>query len=98
MDNRKPSSTNTTRQLCIKELSQEIASLTKELDDLLIQELAETTKSGFKIGDTMLITNNHHGLQGSEGTIVKLSRNQATVKLQDGTIIQRVQSNPNIVP
>jgi hypothetical protein len=62
MNNRKPSHNNTARKIRIKELSQEIASLTEELDDLLIEELTNTAKAKFKIGDTVLITNNHCGL------------------------------------
>lgn len=94
MSNSKPSTkTSTTRQLRIRELSQEITNLTKELDDLLIQELTDTTEADLNIGDIVLITNNHRGLQGTRGKIVKLSRKQATVKLQNGTVIQRAKRN-----
>lgn len=87
--------TNTSRQSRIIELSQEITSLTKELDALLLQELTDTTEADLKIGDTVLITNSYRGLQGAKGNIVKLSRKQATIKLQDGTIIQRAKRNLN---
>jgi hypothetical protein len=59
MSNSKPSpKTSTARQLRIRELSQEITSLTKELDGLLIQELSDTAEADLNIGDIVSITNN----------------------------------------
>jgi transcription antitermination factor NusG len=85
------SSTNS-HQKRIKQISQEIAALSKELEDLLIQEATEETED-LKVGTTVRIINNHGGLQGKEGTVIKVSNKQATVQIHNGPIVQRAKRN-----
>lgn len=94
MNSRKTNkSKDSPRRARIKYLSQEIATLTKELDSLLIEELDGETESAIKIADKVVITNNYQGLQGRQGRVTKVTNKQATITLDDGTVIQRSKKN-----
>jgi hypothetical protein len=81
------------RKLRIKHLSQEITRLTQELDSLLIEELSAQPSAEPNTGDIVTITNNHRGLKGKKGTVIKVSSKQVTIRLQDGRIVQRSKTN-----
>jgi hypothetical protein len=93
MSNRPTGRKNSARQARIKYLTQQIASLTKELDNLVIEELDQGTTTELQLGDTVIITNNHRGLQGKQAVIVKISNKQVTLRLQGGEIVQRSKNN-----
>jgi hypothetical protein len=80
------------RRARIKYLSHQIASLTKELDRLLIDEL-DNRDQNIKIADEVEITNNHRGLQGRQGRVIKITDKQVTLTLRDGTTVQRSKKN-----
>lgn len=76
----------------IKYLSHQIASLTKELDNLLIEELNNKDQD-IKIADKVEIINNHRGLQGKQGKLIRITNKQVTLALSNGTIVQRSKKN-----
>lgn len=83
------SSNNTER---IKQITKEIPDLTKELEELLIQD---ETSSSIEIyaGDRVVITNNHKGLRDARGTVTNVTKKQACIKLESGCIVQRAKKN-----
>jgi preprotein translocase subunit YajC len=86
------------RQRRIKEISREIAALSKELEGLLLQqdtqEVPQATIQELAIGDRIEITNNHRGLKGTKGVIVKVTDAQYQIKLDhNGSYIYRTKTN-----
>ena len=86
------------RQNRIKEISKEISALTQELERLLVQEESESesetaTTAKIQVGDRVIITNNHLGLCGSEGTVVRVTHKQYQGKLDSGSFINRRKEN-----
>lgn len=85
----KLNSNNTER---IKQITQEIACLSRELERLLIQEENSSTQD-IIIGDQVVITNSYKGLRHARGTVVKVTEKQASIKLESGCIVQRAKRN-----
>jgi preprotein translocase subunit YajC len=74
----------------LKEIPKEIQALTKELEALLISGVFSPA---IKIGDRVIITNNHRGLQGSKGAVVSITKARIQVKLDSGRYIYRAKNN-----
>jgi hypothetical protein len=83
------------RQSRIKQISKDILELTTELNSLLLEENTEGDQGAqdFVEGEEVVITNTHKGLQGKEGTIVSVSKQQVSIKLHTGPIVRRAKNN-----
>ena len=86
------------RQRRIKEISREIAALSRELEGLILQQDKEAAPQPsiqeLTIGDRIEITNNHRGLKGTKGTIVKVTDAQFQIKLDsNGSLVYRTKTN-----
>jgi preprotein translocase subunit YajC len=77
----------------LKQIPKEIEALTKELESLLLQEVSTNTNSSLKIGDRVVLTNNHRGLNGSTGTISAVTKARFKITLDDGKTIYRAKDN-----
>jgi hypothetical protein len=84
------SSNNTER---IKQITQEIASLTRELEELIIEEQDTSSEEDLKINDLVIITNNYKGLRDTKGTVIRVTKKQATIRTESGCIVQRAKKN-----
>jgi hypothetical protein len=85
----------------IKEIAQEIEELSEELNTLLkIEENSKTRSQNTNddhdlvLGNVVEITNTYKNLQGSRGTIVKLTKHQVTIRLENSNeTIKRKKTN-----
>jgi hypothetical protein len=91
------------RRLEIQRLSQTIASLSSQLNQLIIEEQQEdedqTSRiqqqaTEFKIGDRVEITNNYRGLRGTQGVITHVTVHQVSIRV-DGQrkVINKKKNN-----
>ena len=78
------------RKKRLKEIPNEIVALIKELEALLITGVFSTVP---EIGDRVIITNNHRGLQGSKGEVVSVTKARLQVKLDNGRYVYRAKTN-----
>lgn len=82
----------------IKEISREIATLSAELERLLIEPPnSKELPTDTSIGDQVLITNNRANLRGQEATVVGNTSKRFILKLQTGQVIYRAKSNVQLV-
>ena len=81
------------RKKRLKQIPREIEALTKELEALLLREVFSEVKPSHKIGDKVVLTNNHRGLGGSTGTISGITKARFRIDLDDGKIIYRAKNN-----
>jgi hypothetical protein len=97
-------SKNTRRNKRIKEIAKEIEQLSEELNALLMSEEASNTineresfinnDNNIELGNVVEITNNYKNLQGTRGTVIKVTKHQVTIKLEDNNeVIKRKKSN-----
>ena len=86
----------------IKEIAKEIEELSEELNALLIVEESDNsrtqqqtnTTNDIVLGNFVEITNNYKNLQGSRGTIIKVTKHQVTIRLENSNnIIKRKKTN-----
>jgi hypothetical protein len=92
------------RRLEIQRLSQTIASLSSQLNKLIIEEQQEEEdqqasriqqqESEFNIGDRVEITNNYRGLRGTQGQITHVTTHQVSIQV-DGQrrVINKKKNN-----
>ena len=93
----------------IEDLTTQLLHVTKQLDELRVhvqQERAQAeakrtatqpkTASELRIGDRAVVTNNYQNLQGTEGTVIRLSTTFITICTDTGREITR--GNHNIRP
>jgi glycine/serine hydroxymethyltransferase len=78
------------RRKRLKVITKEILALTKELESLVISGVFSPV---IEIGDKVVITNNHRGLQGSKGTVISKTKARLQVKLDSGLHIYRAKTN-----
>ncbi len=80
-----------TRRQKIQRLSQEVADLSLQLNQLIIQESQEQEDSNqaskaleieFLIGDQVEITNNYRGLRGTQGTVTHVNSHQVSLRIK----------------
>jgi acyl-CoA reductase-like NAD-dependent aldehyde dehydrogenase len=93
----------TRRQQIIQRLSQEVADLSLQLNQLIIQENQEQEDSDqaskaleikFLIRDQVEITNNYHGLQGTQGTVTHMTTHQVLLWIEgQQKVVTRKKSN-----
>lgn len=78
----------------IKEISKEIALLSSELEQLLIEPSSSNElRTDICIGDQIEITNNRGSLRGHRATVVGVTNKRFILKLQSGSTIYRAKSN-----
>ena len=93
----------------IEDLTTQLLHVTKQLDELRIhvqQERAQAearrtatrprTASELRIGDHAVVVNNYQNLQGTEGTVIRLSTTFITIRTDTGREI--TCGNHNIRP
>lgn len=79
------------KQQRIIEITEQIATLTAELEHLLTLEASDS--DNIELGSKVIINNRHKGLAGKKGTVVKITDKQYAIKLHDGSIIRRAKTN-----
>jgi hypothetical protein len=95
---------NTRRNKRIKEIAKEIEQLSEELNALLISEEENKNtddnesfnneRSNLEVGNVVEITNNYKNLQGSRGTVIKITKQQVTIRLESiNQLVNRKKSN-----
>jgi hypothetical protein len=86
----------------IKEIAKEIEQLSEELNALLLVEDNTKTRSQQQIhtaddivlGNVVEVTNTYKNLQGSRGTVIKVTKHQVTIRLENNVdVIKRKKSN-----
>ena len=88
----------------IKEIAEEIEILSEELNALLIIDKATTTTQSDKnyednddtitLGNVVEIRNTYTNLQGSRGTVIKVTSQQVTIKLENtNKTVRRKKTN-----
>ena len=81
------------RKKRLEQIPKEIEALTQELEALLLQEVFTNTGNSLKIGDRVMLTNNHRGLGGSTGTISGITKARFKIDLDDRRTIYRAKDN-----
>lgn len=88
----------------IDDLAQQLLDITKQLNTLKLQlqqereEAAARTEAqdathNLRIGDRAIILNNYQDLQGTEGTVIRLSTTFVTIRTETGREITRGNHN-----
>ena len=97
-------STTARRSKRIKEIAEEIEILSEELNALLIIDNANTTTQSdenyednddtITLGNVVEIRNTYNNLQGSRGTVIKVTNQQVTIKLENtNKTVRRKKTN-----
>jgi len=81
------------RRKRLKQIPREIEALTKELKALILKEVFTGIEPSRKIGDKVVLTNNHRGLAGRTGTISGITKARFRIDLEDGQVVYRAKDN-----
>jgi ABC-type Zn uptake system ZnuABC Zn-binding protein ZnuA len=97
---------STENQARISELARLIEELSSELNQLLTiedEEVPQTvrnivTRTNFRVGDTVEITNEYRNQLGERGTVTKVTRTQVAIRLlSSGRTIRKKKTNVTLV-
>lgn len=91
-------STTNTRTKRIKEIAQQIEELSEELNALILLDEQSKPKTSInhdiELGNVVEITNKYKNLQGSRGTVIKITNHQVTIRLENSNeTIKRKKTN-----
>ena len=93
----------------IQALAQQVQTLSEQLNELIIQDnqalqqphnnqqqLREPNE--FREGDRVRITNNHRGLRGAVGVVIRVTTHQVSIRLAgQNRIVNRRRSNVELI-
>ena len=93
----------------IQQLAQQINELSEQLSELLIEERnegqqnqnpapAEREENQFFEGDRVRIRNNYRGLRGATGTVIHLTPQQVSIRLDSNNrVVNRKRTNVQLI-
>ena len=95
----------------IEDLTKQLLSITKQLDTLRVQVQEEHNEAqaarrtsqlrptpGLQIGDRAIVLNDYQNLQGTKGTVIRLSTTFVTIRTASGREITRATQNIRYIP
>ena len=75
-----------------KELTAELQIIT-ESNTTTSTFIPNETDHSFQIGESVIITNNYQGKQGTRGTVIHISKKQIKIKDKEGIVHTRLHRN-----
>ena len=96
------------QRIRIQQLAQQINELSEQLTELLIEErnqgqqqhpaAAEREPNQFLEGDRVRIRNNYRGLRGATGTVIHLTPQQVSIRLDSNNrVVNRKRTNVSLI-